>query len=664
MTVTWSFDDGATTTVATDGEPVTVEHAYGTTGEYAAVANVRDDRGRSSGVRVPVPVVDPGNVTRVTDVSATAFVPEVGSVQVTWNSDLPGNSTVHYGTSPDDLSETVRVDEAVTDHVVNLTGLTPSETYHYRVQTEDVVSSVRTVTAAPDRTGDGHVVVATVDSGVNPYHEAFRRPGWTAHPATYLSGFPERAEALDLTFPAGSYWDAVQADADVWAGVEEHRTYWVPGTNLLVRDQGDVSFVAADEDERSILDEVGHGTQVAGTVNQAHSGATILAVESTRNGALDWAARQPYVDVISLSYGAPASGPLAPLQDGIEAARENGKVLVVSAGNNPNPQVLTRPNGPPKAISVGGAHPEDGADAFTSSKGVDVVSDFTVGNLPEAETRQARGSATGTSFSAPNVAGTLARVLEDLRERAGDTDEAKEGGLVDVPPAMEAGPYLDDGVLGARELRDAMNRTARYQATTDYDSDAPLEHPLSIPAPSAPGAPWVQQGWGYVGPGLADDVAATAAGEAHPTKSPAARTYMEANHRSRQLYHRGPTNTLDSDTLLDPVSVPGPPDGGEELANPVETPHPYPNDAVLTYSVREPGASALSLHFQDFSVETGYDRVEIHREGADLAAVYTLDGRSSFWTPYLQGDALWVLLHTDHTERRHGFTIDAVDALG
>lgn len=663
FTVTWSFGDGTAATRTSDGGPVTVEHAYASTGDYTAVVNVRSAQGRAAGARVPVAVADPGNVTRLADVSASPYVPEVGTVRVTWTSDAPGNTTVRYGTSPDDLDAEVSIDESVTEHAVNLTGLTPGRTYHYRVRTEDVVSDVRNVTAAPDLTGDGHVVVATIDSGINPYHEAFRRPGRTAHPATYLTGFPESARPLDLTFSADSYWDAVQADQEVWSRIQLATTYWVPGTNLFVRDQGDVSFATAGTDEKPILDEVGHGTNVAGAVNQAFPGATILAVESTRNGALEWAASQPWVDVISLSYSGPASGPFAPVSDGIQAAREHGKMLVVSAGNNPTPHVLFRPNGPPQAISVGGAHPDDRADAFVTSKGPDVVSNFTLQGLPQAQTLEARGSAVGTSFSAPNVAGTLAHAIERLRRRAGDTNESTRDGLVEVPPAMAQAPYLGDGVLDSGELRSAMNRSARYWSTTGYDPTSPLARPFSAPAPVAPAAPWVQQGWGFVGPSMADRVAGAAAGEIHPTKSAAARAYMTANHEARQAYHQGGMGAVHERTLLNPVSAPGPPAGVETLANPVETPHPYPNDAVLQYVVHREGAAAISLHFEEFSVETSYDRLDVRDGDGDRLATYSLEGRASFWTPYFPAEKLRLLLFTDPVERRHGFVVEEVDAV-
>ena len=67
--------------------------------------------------------------------------------------------------------------------------------------------------AQADRAGSAArptVVVAVADSGVNPYHRAFYRPGNTEHPCTYVTGFTNCSlRALELS--VGKYDDPAKA---------------------------------------------------------------------------------------------------------------------------------------------------------------------------------------------------------------------------------------------------------------------------------------------------------------------------------------------------------------------------------------------------------------------------------------------------------------------
>ncbi|MCA1814766.1 MAG: hypothetical protein LC624_12615, partial [Halobacteriales archaeon] len=62
------------------------------------------------------------------------------------------------------------------------------------------------------------VVIAHVDTGINPYAAAFRdaSPLAFVHPSRYLPGYPANATALPLTLTAGSVADAVALDRAVW----------------------------------------------------------------------------------------------------------------------------------------------------------------------------------------------------------------------------------------------------------------------------------------------------------------------------------------------------------------------------------------------------------------------------------------------------------------
>ncbi|RME53523.1 hypothetical protein D6783_01820 [Candidatus Woesearchaeota archaeon] len=76
----------------------------------------------------------------ITNVNAT---PEETTADVTWTTDEPANSTVHYGTTPS-LGNTSSSTSFVTDHVITLTGLTPLVLYYYNVTSCDAAGNCNT----------------------------------------------------------------------------------------------------------------------------------------------------------------------------------------------------------------------------------------------------------------------------------------------------------------------------------------------------------------------------------------------------------------------------------------------------------------------------------------------------------------------------------------
>ncbi|MGH2691778.1 MAG: hypothetical protein ACRDHM_04675, partial [Actinomycetota bacterium] len=109
-------------------------------------------------------------------------------------------------------------------------------------------------------------VVAFVDTGINPYHVAYRDTSGLAyqHPSTYIPGYPADAQALNLTLDAESYSAAVKADCEEWKKVERGKLYWIPGTKIV----GAISFELEHPPSCSpvgtyILDGNGHGTMTS-----------------------------------------------------------------------------------------------------------------------------------------------------------------------------------------------------------------------------------------------------------------------------------------------------------------------------------------------------------------------------------------------------------------
>jgi subtilisin family serine protease len=94
------------------------------------------------------------------------------------------------------------------------------------------------------------------------------------------------------------------------------------------------------------------------------------------------------------------------------------------------------------------------------------------------------------------------------------------------------------------------------------------------------------------------------------------------------------------------------------LVPPIESPHPYPNDAYLEYPLHVPGASSISVHFSTIDVESGYDHLYILDEHYNTITVYS-GYYSDIWTPQVPGDTVYILLTSDFMVTDWGFLADA-----
>jgi len=107
---------------------------------------------------------------------------------------------------------------------------------------------------------------------------------------------------------------------------------------------------------------------------------------------------------------------------------------------------------------------------------------------------------------------------------------------------------------------------------------------------------------------------------------------------------------------------------GEPHGTPIETPHPYPPNAHLVYTVSEPGAYKIRLHFDRWSLEDNYlDAIYIYDENWTLIdwinpAHHGAAG-TDLWTEWVPGDTAYVVLTSDSVEApaEWGFLIDAYE---
>lgn len=385
------------------------------------------------------------------------------------------------------------------------------------------------------------VVLGTVESGINPYHPQFQ-DGTTNLPDDFVDATTGMAPIPLRLNHEGSFDERVQHDAALWQGVERGHLYWFYGTKILAMSLNQSSGRPV------ILDPTGHGTAVASTARNVSSDAwlvivqfapafpgegndSVLAAVETASTGVAWLARQPWVDIITLSIGAQVDPPWLWEQSGFtrhtREAVNAGKVVVSSAGNLPTPTFPGGTAGPPWIIAVGGVEPSTHGEQPNSRKGVDVVSDFTRNVASWGSDRYYNAS--GTSFSAPVVAGVLAETLLSLRIASHHDGGAVAGVLCPCSGTL----------IGQHDLREALNASATYWNATEYDplnySNDPFQLVLFATVPILP-APWLQMGWGYVGPASVHPMTdLLVAGKSLP-KPAAATTYMTQQQVVRQAY--------------------------------------------------------------------------------------------------------------------------------
>lgn len=362
------------------------------------------------------------------------------------------------------------------------------------------------IPAASEASGDARtppVVVAVIDNGITPYHASF-----LAGPdhATFadVPGFPADAAPVALALGEPDFDAAVAADDEEWRAIEPETLVVFPGTRLAA-----AWFAKSSEEARPIVDDGGHGTPVADAVLEASPHAVVLMLQINDDEdivpAMLWAAAQPWIDIVSVSWGkyVPeyAEEPDMGLADAYREAARAGKILVNSAGNEPTVHWTDEHSAPPFVVAVGGAMNATHGETRTASRFPDVIAAF-VQTRAVAHTLDERAPTAGTSFSCPTVSGTLAEALWLVRDAGGSAT--------------------------AGELRAAMNRRAETWDASAWSPDgATNANPIVAPA--------AQMGWGFVEAAQAADIAAFLLGELDLPEKPAETVaFMQAREEARR----------------------------------------------------------------------------------------------------------------------------------
>ena len=345
------------------------------------------------------------------------------------------------------------------------------------------------------------VVVAVVDSGINPYHldwllaempqnlddDDANDVAFDASPEEWLPGFEAPTggvHALPLTLPAAAS-DEVEPlreqDKEAIDGVQKSTAdavhlYYVPGTKIV----GLVDFAG----NGAVASANAHGARAASVaVGNVYGACPECLLVFVNNGggedAFEWAISQDWIDVVTNSWGygsvyLPVNAAGTNGRDRIysgsdlELSREvseRGQTIFFSAGNGlrndfilPNPTLFSSQEGPDWMITVGAIAP-DGRGSYTGhGKPADIASFGSQYPSQGGDTADGEGTFGGTSSATPTIAGTYARALWWARQQLSGESRAQIDGVIARGDPIACGAAyaeceLGDGILTAKELR-------------------------------------------------------------------------------------------------------------------------------------------------------------------------------------------------------------------
>ncbi len=338
--------------------------------------------------------------------------------------------------------------------------------------------------AAPAPAKDDVTVVAVIDSGFSPYHQDFlasKVPAdikglpLTKAPDTWVPGFPKPSTfkgysplTLSLNGADGTSMAALHdQDKAAWATVKpsgpagiDYR--WIPGTKVI----GALTFGPEASDkvvDRTAFSktptiygtggaEHGMGTSSVAVGNLHGACASCLLVflqyttQASAERALTWAHNQPWIDAVSNSYGFSAGVAVRDrVYNGTDVvterkAAERGQTTFFSAGNGlenaftvPNSTLTSSQEGPDWVVTVSAIDP-NGKDYTGTGKPADVAGIGTSYPSAYGSTTVNNGTTfSGTSNATPQVAGTYAQALWQVRKGMPGASRVQSGGRVAGP---------------------------------------------------------------------------------------------------------------------------------------------------------------------------------------------------------------------------------------
>jgi hypothetical protein len=396
------------------------------------------------------------------------------------------------------------------DGVPDVRDVCPGTAPNSKVDAEGCTGKDIKVPSDPDRP---RVVVADLDSAINPYHDFYyaRPSAVTREVLAELGVKPENVVQLTRT---GSFAADIAADAGFWSSVKRGELYHFLGTNLVA-----TSLAFSEPYLKPTTAKNPHGVGTSSSVLMANPDAIIFFIEA--NDALGSAEthaaafKHPAVDIVTTSYGVSFASGLMPapeyraFEHSYEGVVGRGKLHFSSGGNGPGVTALRAGAGPWWSIGVSGI--EEGSsdgDTLLSGNLPDFVSDFQQ-SLPYCiDCESGQSTVSGTSFSTPRSAGLASRILLDARralEHEGGI-RTVSGSSLSATPVMatnvptnrgkvrQCGTKIDCVAVTSWQLRRALEQAAWIPDAAAYDPTQASGGGVGLPI--SPVAPWLQTAWG------------------------------------------------------------------------------------------------------------------------------------------------------------------------
>ena len=340
---------------------------------------------------------------------------------------------------------------------------------------------------------DDVTVIAVVDNQFQPQHWNFSGARMPQHldgdpsndlplgsaPDTWLPGFTTDGLAGYSPLPVGidevnknrSVASLQKADAATWTSMKRSTNdsvnyYWIPGSKVV----GAVHFGTGTFQGTNTAHGAGTSSVAAGNIHGTCAECVVVLVTyggNDREAASNWAMNQPWIDVVTNSFGFSAvererlySGSDTELQ---RTATERGQTIFFSSGNGisntfsvPNTTLFSSQEGPDWIVTVGGVSPTGGE--FTGAgKPADIASVGSRYPSQGGSTVSSAGTFGGTSNSTPVTAGIFARSLYWARTQL-DGPRSQAGGVLATGTPIACGEQrpdceLGDGIVTSAELR-------------------------------------------------------------------------------------------------------------------------------------------------------------------------------------------------------------------
>ncbi|HVL65197.1 MAG TPA: S8/S53 family peptidase [Actinomycetota bacterium] len=344
------------------------------------------------------------------------------------------------------------------------------------------------------------VVVAVIDFRFSPYHWDYLADKMPQHldgdrgndlpldrpPHEWLPGAPSpgafasynRTElSLEKKDPSADLAALGAKDSEKWSAIQQSTDeglhyYWFPGTKVIgALDFGGRKIHGTSSDH-------GMGTSSVSVGNLHGTCPECLLVFIDINGATDgeraieWAMNQPWIDVITNSYGFSTA-----VRDRIYAGSDTdlqrrasvrGQTIFFSAGNGndgafivPNTTSFSSQEGPDWIVTVGAVSPGNHASYSGHGRPADIAgigSDYPSSYTARTVSETGQTGFGGTSNATPTIAGLYARALYEARASLDGRSRIQRRGVVATgKPFRCAGARpkceLGDGKLTVTELR-------------------------------------------------------------------------------------------------------------------------------------------------------------------------------------------------------------------